>query len=133
MVNRIAIAILSFGFVFVLSPVSSSVACDRPGTPWILSSQWSSRTTVELQMQNKSQASEGTLYYEFVVEGRYSENKRIESPRFDQVIRVTLDTNRFDSSLVWQNLNVQMRARRVSNDCVSGWTGKHRTPRNPWY
>jgi transcriptional regulator NrdR family protein len=84
-------------------------------------------------MQNKSQAGEGTLYYEFTINNRFSERTRIESPRFDQVIRVTLNTNHFDASKVWQTLTVQMRARKVSNDCVSGPTAKHDTPANPWF
>jgi len=131
MLKRTAIALLSFGFVFVLNATPSS-ACDRPGTPQFLITKWTSPKTYELEILNKSQRGEGSLYYEFTINRRHSDRRRIESPHFDQRIKVTLDTNHYTAGTTYRQLRVQMRARRISNDCVSGATEELLTERNPF-
>src|SRR3978361_2429383 len=115
--------VTSCGCLLVWSLCStSSFACSRPGTPNILHSHWSSPYTVEVEVQNKSQSSEGSLYYEFSIDATYGDRQRIESPSFDQIRTITLDTHRYNPGRVFRRFQMQLWARRVNNDCRSGGT-----------
>lgn len=119
--------------IVALGGTTTSFACSRPGAPQFIQSRWTSPNTVELEIFNKSQASEGSLYYEFSINGRYSDRQRIENPHFDQRLKVNLDTNHYISGTVFENLRVQLWARRVNNDCRSGPSEEYVTVNNPSY
>jgi len=132
LLQRNIVAALS-GVLMAALSATNSFACNRPGTPQFLVSRWTSPNIVELDILNKSQASEGTLYYEFSINGRFSEQRRIESPFYDQRLPIALDTNHFAPGRTYQFIRVQLWARRVDNDCRSGPTQLYPTAINPYY
>lgn len=132
LLRRNVVAALSGVLMAVLS-ATGSFACSRPGTPQFLVSRWTSPHIVELEILNKSQASEGTLYYEFSINGRFSDQRRIESPFYDQRLPISLDTSHFAPGRTFQFIRVQLWARRVDNDCRSGPTQLYATAFNQFY
>jgi hypothetical protein len=128
--SRMFIAFLSAFLMFVLC-TTTSFACDRPGTPQFIQSHWIGPHTIELEILNKSQADEGSLYYEFSIDGSYSDRQRIENPYFDQRINVTLDTRHYRPNDIFKQFQVQLWARKVENDCRSGGSELYVTPVNP--